>query len=161
MALTSFNRDLMVTIADTGDIGMINSAYSRPDGTGAQNLINTIGQNFDIAINHFIAVDFRASSRWSAPSAASTCFPYPLRDKKSGLYQYDVPACVTLNGEQGLAFARSGYFQYMTSAPLGVRRVRRPGPGPAPADLPPAALGKALSQVSRSPLRLPELVDIE
>jgi LCP family protein required for cell wall assembly len=162
VALTSLNRDLMVTIADTGDIGMINSAYSRPDGTGAQNLINTIGQNFDIAINHFIAVDFQSFQQVvDAVGGVNMYFPYPVRDKKAGLYQYDAPACVTLNGEQGLAFARSRYFQYMDaggswvsdgSADLG--RVQRQQVFLQ------RALAKALSQVRSNPLRLRELVDI-
>jgi polyisoprenyl-teichoic acid--peptidoglycan teichoic acid transferase len=162
VALTSFNRDLMVTIADTGRTGMINAAYSRPDGSGAQNLINTIKQNFDIDINHFIAVDFQSFQEVvDAVGGVNMYFPYPVRDTHSGLYQYDVPACVTLNGEQGLAFARSRYFQIMDangrwvsdgSADLG--RVQRQQVFIQ------RAMAKALSQVKSNPLRLRELVDI-
>ena len=53
----------MVTIADTGEIGMINSAYSRPDGEGEQNLINTLQQNFGVPINHFVEVNFESFKR--------------------------------------------------------------------------------------------------
>ena len=162
VALTSLHRDLMVTIADTGKVGMINAAYSRPDGTGPQNLINTIKQNFDIDINHFIAVDFQSFRQVvDAVGGVNMYFPYPVRDTRSGLYQYDVPACVTLNGEQGLAFARSRYFQIMNengrwesdgSADLG--RVQRQQ------IFIQRAMAKALSQVKSNPLRLRELVDI-
>ena len=47
----------MVTIADTGETGMINSAFARDTG-GEQNLINTLQQNFDIQINHYVQVNF-------------------------------------------------------------------------------------------------------
>ena len=59
LALTSFPRDLMVTIADTGETGMINSAFARDTG-GEQNLIDTLKQNFDITINHYVQVNFES-----------------------------------------------------------------------------------------------------
>ena len=60
LALTSFPRDLIVTVADTGDTGMINAAYNRPDGTGPQNLINTLQQNYGVTIHHFVEVRFES-----------------------------------------------------------------------------------------------------
>jgi LCP family protein required for cell wall assembly len=160
VALTSFNRDLMVTIADTGKIGMINSAYNRPSG-GEQVLIDTIRENFDIPINHFVEVNFQSFQQVvDAVGGVPLWIPYPVRDTHSGLYQYDT-GCITLNGEQGLAFARSRYFQVQRpdgswdqdgSADLG--RVQRQQVFIQ------RALAKALGQVKGNPARLNELLDI-
>jgi LCP family protein required for cell wall assembly len=160
VALTSFNRDLMVTIADTGRIGMINSAYNRPNG-GEQVLIDTIRENFDIPINHFVEVNFDSFQQVvDEVGGVPMWIPYPVRDTHSGLYQYNT-GCVTLDGEQGLAFARSRYLQIQRpngrweqdgSADLG--RVQRQQ------IFIQRALAKALSQAKSNPLRINELLDI-
>jgi LCP family protein required for cell wall assembly len=160
VALTSFNRDLMVRIADTGQIGMINSAYNRPSG-GEQVLIDTIRENFDIPINHFVEVNFQSFQQVvDAVGGVPMWIPYPVRDTHSGLYQYQT-GCVTLDGEQGLAFARSRYFQIQRpngswdqdgSADLG--RVQRQQVFIQ------RALAKALGQAKSNPLRVNELLNI-
>jgi LCP family protein required for cell wall assembly len=159
VALTSFPRDLMVTIADTGEIGMLNSAYNRPE-RGEQNLINTLRQNFDIEINHFIEVNFESFREVvDAVGGIPIYIPYPMRDRQSGLYQYDL-GCRVLDGEQGLAFARARHFEILTgshwqtdpSADIG--RVQRQQIFIR------LALSKALAEVKSSPWRLPDLVDI-
>ncbi len=160
VALTSFNRDLMVTIADTGQIGMINSAYNRPSG-GEQVLIDTIRENFDIPINHFVEVNFQSFQQVvDEVGGVPMWIPYPLRDTHSGLYQYQ-PGCINLDGEQGLAFARSRYLQIQRpngswdqdgSADLG--RVQRQQ------IFIQRALAKALGQAKSNPLRINELLNI-
>ena len=160
VALTSFNRDLMVTIADTGRTGMINAAYNRPDGTGAQNLINTIKQNFDVDINHFIAVDFQSFQKVvDAVGGVEMFFPYAVRDQKSGLHQYDL-GCVTMNGEQGLAYARARHFQIMTQDGWETDPTSDLGRVQRQQIFIQRAMAKALSQVKSNPLRLRELLDI-
>src|SRR5918996_1775671 len=103
LALTSFPRDLMVTIADTGEIGMVNSAYDRSgEGAGEQNLIDTLRQNFGIPINHFVEVNFESFRRVvDAVGGVSLWFPTPVRDRRSQL-QVDRAGCVKLGGHPAL-----------------------------------------------------------
>jgi LCP family protein required for cell wall assembly len=162
LALTSFPRDLMVTIADTGEIGMINSAYSRSDeGEGEQNLIDTLRQNFGVPIHHFIEVNFESFKRVvDDVGGVSLWFPTAVRDNSSGLY-INRTGCVQLDGEQTLSFARSRRLQIRT--PDGWEG------DPQASDLSRVqrqqifiqrALAKALSQVRSNPLRVTELVNI-
>src|SRR4029450_12410556 len=91
-------------------LGMLNSAYNRPDG-GEQVLIDTIRQNFDIPINHFVEVNFDSFKQVvDAVGGVPMWFPTAVRDTHSGLYQYSA-GCITLDGAQGLAFARARYLQ--------------------------------------------------
>ena len=159
LALTSFPRDLMVTIADTGEIGMINSAYSRPS-EGEQNLINTLRQNFGVPIHHFVEVNFESFKRVvDDVGGVSIWFPTAVRDKSAGLY-VDQPGCLELDGQTALAFARSRKLQIMT--PDGwegdprsdLSRVQRQQ------IFIHRALDKALSQVRSNPLRVTDLVNI-
>jgi LCP family protein required for cell wall assembly len=162
LALTSFPRDLMVTIADTGELGMINSAYSRSDeGEGEQNLIDTLRQNFGVPIHHFIEVNFESFKRVvDDVGGVSLWFPTAVRDRSSGLY-INRTGCVQLDGQQALTFARSRKLQILT--PDGwegdpqasdLSRVRRQQ------IFIQRALAKALSQVRSNPLRVTELVNI-
>jgi LCP family protein required for cell wall assembly len=161
LALTSFPRDLMVTIADTGELGMINSAYSRPsEGEGEQNLINTLRQNFGVPIHHFVEVNFESFKRVvDEVGGVSVWFPMAVRDKAAGLH-VDQPGCLELDGETALAFARSRKLQIMT--PDGwegdprsdLSRVQRQQ------IFIHRALDKALSQVGSNPLRVTDLVNI-
>jgi LCP family protein required for cell wall assembly len=161
LALTSFPRDLMVTIADTGEIGMINSAYSRPEeGEGEQNLINTLRQNFGVPIHHFVEVNFESFKRVvDDVGGVSIWFPTPVRDEAAGLY-VDQPGCLKLDGATALAFARSRKLQIMTPAgwegdPYSdLSRVQRQQ------IFVHRALAKALSQVRSNPLRVTDLVNI-
>ena len=159
LALTSFPRDLMVTIADTGETGMINSAFSRDTG-GEQNLIDTLKQNFDITINHYVQVNFD-SFRQVVDSIGGVpiWMPVAARDKGSGFYN-ETLGCVNLEGEQGLAFVRSRKLEIMTDGgwehdPLSdVNRVKRQQ------IFIQRAMSDALAEVKSNPLRLRQLVDI-
>jgi LCP family protein required for cell wall assembly len=159
LALTSFPRDLMVTIADTGEVGMINSAYAR-DAGGEQVLIDTLRQNFDITINHFVEVNFESFQEVvDAIGGVSIHMDRAARDGASGFYS-EVLGCTTLDGEMGLAFVRSRKMDVMIDGewerdPLSdVHRVRRQQVFIQ------RAMSQALGQVKSNPLRLRELVDI-
>ena len=160
LALTSFPRDLMVTIADTGETGMINSAFAR-DAGGEQNLIDTLKQNFDITINHYVQVNFESFRQVvESIGGVPVWMPSAARDSASGFYN-DQLGCVTLNGEQGLAFVRSRKMEVMVGEddwerdPLSdVNRVKRQQ------IFIQRAMTDALSEVKSNPLRLRELVDI-
>ena len=160
VALTSFPRDLIVTISDTGETGMINSAYARDTG-GEQVLIDTLKQNFDITINHFVEVNFESFQQVvDAVGGVPVWIPHAVRDVASGLYVEQL-GCVNLDGEMGLAFARSRKLQIQdedgdwVQDPLSdVNRVRRQQ------IFIQGAMSKALSQITSNPLRLQELVDI-
>ena len=162
LALTSFPRDLMVTIADTGEVGMINSAYSRPDeGQGEQNLINTLRQNFGVPIHHFIEVNFESFKRVvDDVGGVSMWFPTPARDVHSGLY-VDQPGCVQLDGQMALGLVRSRKMRVLTpdgwETPPGesdLTRVQRQQAFIR------RALDKALPQVRSNPVRVNEFVNI-
>jgi len=160
LALTSFPRDLMVTIADTGETGMINSAYARDTG-GEQVLIDTLKQNFDININHFVEVNFQSFQQVvDAVGGVPVWIPHAVRDDGSGLYIEQL-GCVNLDGEMGLEFARARKLKIQdedgdwVQDPLSdENRVRRQQ------IFIERAMSKALSQVKSNPLRMQELLDI-
>ncbi|HKY65967.1 MAG TPA: LCP family protein, partial [Acidimicrobiales bacterium] len=160
VALTSFSRDLMVTIADTGELGMINSAFARDSG-GEKNLTDTIQQNFGITINHYVQVNFDSfSDVVDAVGGVPLWFPYAARDRASGFFTDAHGACVNLDGEQGLAFVRSRKMDIMVGGdwerdPLSeVNRVKRQQ------IFIQRALADVLAEVKTNPLRMREMVDI-
>jgi polyisoprenyl-teichoic acid--peptidoglycan teichoic acid transferase len=106
--LLSLPRDLWVRIAETDYHEKINAALATG---GPQRLIETIQQNFGIPINHFVQVDFEAfRSLVDAVGGIPIYFPWPARDSHTGL-NITKAGCTTLDGVQGLAYARSRYFQ--------------------------------------------------
>ena len=155
--MLSIPRDLVVPIAGTGQRGRINSAYSQ----GRQVLIDTLRENFGIEIHHYVEIDFQGFKELvDAIGGVSLWLEDAVRDKASGLYVTE-RGCVTLDGEQALAFARSRQMQYMTPdgwsrpdpyADLGrIQRqqvfIRR-------------ALTKALHKARSNPLTFRDLVSI-
>jgi len=106
-AMVSLPRDLYVDLAGGGR-GRINEALALG---GPQRLIETIKQDFNIPINHYAMVDFKGfESLVNAVGGVPIYFQYPSRDQWTGLFQYD-PGCVTLAGDQALAYARSRHFE--------------------------------------------------
>lgn len=107
IAVLSFPRDLYVDIGNRK--GRINEAYRRDD---PERLISTLAQNFDIAIDHYVQVDFCAFKRLvDAVGGVEVPFEYPARDSRTGL---DVPevGCFNFEGEHALAYVRSRRYQY-------------------------------------------------
>jgi LCP family protein required for cell wall assembly len=159
VALTSFPRDLMVTIADTGELGQINAAYAHDNGE--QVLIDTIKQEFDITIHHFVEVNWDSFKQVvDAVGGVPIWIPYAVQDRGSGLFLHEL-GCVNLDGERGLAFARSRKLEIQDEDGDWVQdpisdenRVRRQQ------IFIQRAMAKVLSQVGSNPLRMRELLDI-
>lgn len=106
VAMLSLPRDLWVSIPGHGE-DKINAAYALG---GPTLTVETIRSNFDIAINHYVEIDFVGFQALVDELGGITIdFPYPSRDAKSGL---DVEAGEqTLDGSQALAYARSRQYQ--------------------------------------------------
>jgi polyisoprenyl-teichoic acid--peptidoglycan teichoic acid transferase len=103
----SFPRDLWVQIPGMG-LSKINAAYN----AGPQKVIDTLKQDFNININHFVQVDF--SSFQGVVNAIGTIpvyVQYPARDNQTGLYQ-PIAGCEQFSGADALAYVRSRELQY-------------------------------------------------
>jgi LCP family protein required for cell wall assembly len=110
--LLSIPRDLWLPIAGTGSEDRINTAYS----DGRQTLIDTIQESLDIPINHYIEVDFAGFRRLvEAIDGVPMWFDGAMRDQHTGLV-INGRGCVTLDGEQALALARSRYLEFLDGA---------------------------------------------
>jgi LCP family protein required for cell wall assembly len=106
--MLSFPRDLWVPLSDTGQNDRINAAYGR----GRQVLVDTIRQDFGVVVNNYIEVDFRGfKDLVDALGGVPMYFDTAMRDSNTGL-NITQPGCVTLNGDQALAFARSRHLQF-------------------------------------------------
>ena len=80
--LVSFPRDLLVEIPGRGD-GQINAAFN----DGAQKVVETLKQNFNLDVNHYVEVDFKAFiSVVDAVGKIPVYFAYPARDVNSGAF---------------------------------------------------------------------------
>ena len=104
--LVSFPRDLWVDIPGMGH-AKINAAFN----AGPQRLIQTIEQNFNVPISHYLQVDFAGFRNLvNAIGTIPIYFPTPARDVKSGLY-IDQAGCKQMNGDDALAYVRSRYYE--------------------------------------------------
>jgi LCP family protein required for cell wall assembly len=107
--LLSIPRDLWLPIAGTGSEDRINTAYS----SGRQTLIDTIEESLGIPINHYIEVDFEGFQHLvDAIHGVPMWFDTQMRDQHSGLWIAG-RGCVTLDGQQALALARSRALEYV------------------------------------------------
>jgi LCP family protein required for cell wall assembly len=93
----------------------INSAF----GNGPDIVIQTLKQNFDIPINHYIEVDFKTfQGIVDAVGDVPIYFPYPTRDDDTGLYA-PVAGCHLLDGKAALAYARARHIKYYSYSQQG------------------------------------------
>lgn len=117
--LLSIPRDTWVEMSgvpeSTGLAGpeKINTAYD----TGVNPLVETIENTFGIPINHFVIVDFQGLiNAVGSVGGINLNFNYPVRDNDNGNNNSGLnvatTGCITLNGNQALALARSRYFEY-------------------------------------------------
>jgi LCP family protein required for cell wall assembly len=106
VTLLSIPRDLWVHIPGSGDDDRLSNAFGR----GASALIGAVRQQLGIDIDHFVQIDFRGfRDLVSIAGGVRVPFVAPARDVPAGL---DVPAgCVSLDGDQALAFVRSRHFE--------------------------------------------------
>ncbi len=112
-AMVSFPRDLIVTVAGTGQRTRINEAFQG----GPSQLIETIQLNFNIPIHHYVQVDFEGfQALVDAVGGIEIYLPAPVRDQDpngnniSGL-DIDQTGCVTLDGFQALSYVRSRHYE--------------------------------------------------
>ena len=103
----SFPRDTWVTVPGVGD-ARINAAFN----DGPQKVVDTLQQNFDLAVNHYLEVDFATfEGLVDAVGGVPVYFAEPTRDTKTGLgdpYPLGfVAGCQVLGGGQALAYVRS------------------------------------------------------
>jgi len=104
--LVSFPRDLWVEIPGLGH-AKINAAFN----AGPQRIIETIENDFQIPISHYLQVDFAGFRNIvNAIGSIPIYFPTPARDRKSGLY-ITTAGCHRLNGDDALAYVRSRYYE--------------------------------------------------
>jgi LCP family protein required for cell wall assembly len=108
-AVLSFPRDLWVKIPGHGT-QRINGAYRSAD---PQLLIDTIQNEFDVHIDHFIQIDFCAFQRLvKGIGGVSVPLPFPVRDASTGLEVLQ-PGCHSFDGDEALKYVRSRHFEYM------------------------------------------------
>ena len=106
--LVSFPRDLWVPIPGHGT-SKINAAFAFG---GPALAIKTIEQDFDVPISHYLEVDFAGFREIvNAIGGVRIFFPAPARDHNSGL-NIPTAGCITLNGDAGLAYVRSRYYEF-------------------------------------------------
>jgi LCP family protein required for cell wall assembly len=113
ITILSIPRDTMVTmppslVPTVGQFNRINTAY----GTGTNQLVQIIQNNFGIPINHVVQVNFSGFiGATNALGGVWLDFPYPSKDAYSGL-NITTPGCQLVTGTQALATARSRHFYY-------------------------------------------------
>ena len=155
-AVLSIPRDLFIPIAGTKRRDRINTAIQGPGKE--KDLISTIHQALGIDIDHYAAVDFVGfKSIVNAVGGVVIPFTSPARDPLSGL-KVPTAGCITLNGDQALAFARSRHYEYFESGrwrsdPTGdLGRIQRQQ------EFMRRMLRRAISQGIRNPFKLNSLI---
>ena len=129
--LVSFPRDLWVAIPGIGN-AKINAAFN----AGPQRVIETIENDFDIPISHYLEVDFQGFAKMvNAIGTIPIYFPAPARDAKTGLL-IKTAGCKQLNGDQALAYVRSRYYESFVDGQWRVGSHLGPRSHPSPAVLP-------------------------
>ncbi len=155
----SFPRDLWVDIPGRSS-NKINAALTYGDGS-PDLLIDTIKQNFQISINHYVQVNFAGFNEIvKIIDGVPIWFDTPVRDTNSGL-NVQQAGCTVLDGETGaLSYVRSRHFQYQNDrgrwvsdpyADLG--RVSRQQ------DFIKRVIRRAISKGARNPRTLARMLD--
>lgn len=110
-AILSIPRDLWVKVSGTNRSNRINTAFN----AGPAQLVSTITENLGIHIDHYVEVDFVGfRALVNAVGGVPIYVPAPARDRYSDL---NIPeaGCITLSGDQALAWVRSRHYQYYES----------------------------------------------
>ncbi len=107
--VVSFPRDLMVDVPGLGR-QKINAAFNK----GPQLVIDTLAQDFNVPINHYLEVNFKSfEDIVNAVGTVPVWIPQQMRDQFSGLgpFQYG-PGCYNLDGAAALAYVRARHLEY-------------------------------------------------
>jgi polyisoprenyl-teichoic acid--peptidoglycan teichoic acid transferase len=165
-AMVSFPRDLFVMIysEDGEELGRnrINTAFEG----GPDQLITTIRKNFDVPVHHYAQVNFTGfRDLVNAVGGVEMYLAGPVRDRDedgrnvAGLDVRD-SGCVTLGGDQALAYVRSRHFQQLVDErwqpdPRGdIGRIERQQ------DFIRRAVRAALSEGLTNPTKLNQLLNV-
>ncbi len=113
--MLSVPRDLLVTVAETGQRTRINAAFNG----GPPRLVATLTDQLDLPIHHYLEIDFASfQDLVDALGGITIDFPYPASDDRSGL-KVEQSGPVTLDGTQALAYVRSRYYvEYVDGVPV-------------------------------------------
>ena len=153
-SLLSIPRDLWVEIAGTGKKSRINSAFQ----DGPATLIQTVQTALGIPIHHYAEIDFQGfKALVDAVGGVQVCFATAAQDGHTGLY-IEKPGCYLLDGVQGLAYARSRYYEtyendaWVRDPTSDLGRIQRQQ------QFVNAALSAALATIKSNPLRTGEVL---
>jgi len=156
-ALLSLPRDLWLPLGGDGSFDKINAAM--PIG-GPDLLIETVSENFDIEINHYVQVNFaQFQSLVDVVGGVPVPFDRPMRDTWTGLDVAE-PRCVVLEGQQALDYVRSRHLEvyedgYWSEDPASdLSRIRRQQ------DFIKRALKRAVNKGLRNPITMNRLIDV-
>jgi LCP family protein required for cell wall assembly len=130
-SLLSIPRDTWVPIPGHGT-NRINSAFDY----GADLLVRTIQDNFGVAINHYVEVNFDSFRQVvNALNGVKFWYPEPVRDNDNGVndsgLNITTPGCYTLSGDMALSLVRTRHLQYFSNgswhfeAESDLARIRR------------------------------------
>lgn len=167
IALLSLPRDLWVDIAGTGRSSRINRAFVTG---GPATLIETIEQEFDIPIHHYVNVDFAGfQGLVSAVGSVDVYFETPARDWNTNAvptprsqtgFMMPEAGCQSLDPETALAYVRSRYYQtqnedgeWVTDPTSDLGRIRRQQ------DFLRRTVQRAISVGARNPFVLRDLIE--
>jgi polyisoprenyl-teichoic acid--peptidoglycan teichoic acid transferase len=108
--LVSFPRDLAVDVPGLGQ-QKINAAFNADSGGGPQRVVDTLQQNFNVPIHHYLEVDFQSfKGIVDAMGGVPVYIDAPSRDEHSGFefipFNFK-PGCYTLDGSTALNYVRS------------------------------------------------------
>ncbi len=107
ISVLSLPRDLWLDIPGRSNPNRINAAYQ----DGRDVLIRTVTETLQIPIQHYIEVDFQGfKTLVDSLGGVQVCFDAPAHDEHTGFYVAE-PGCHILDGVQGLAYARSRYYE--------------------------------------------------
>src|SRR4029078_1761225 len=111
--VVSFPRDLMVNVPGLGR-QKINAAFNK----GPQRVIDTLAQDFNVPINHYLEVNFKSfEDIVNAVGSVPVWIPQQKRDThfRLGALVYG-PGCYELDAPTALAYVRSRYPEYYENA---------------------------------------------
>ena len=155
-AILSIPRDLWVPIAGKGRNQRINTAFEN----GPQQLIETVKGALGIEIHHYVEVDFVGfRALVDAVGGVPIYVPAPARDRYSDL---SIPeaGCITLSGDQALAWVRSRHFQYYESGSWRSDPRSDFGRILRQQDFIRRLMKRAISKGIRNPIRLNRMISI-
>lgn len=167
IALLSLPRDLWVDVAGANRPSRINRAF---EVGGPATLIETIENEFDIPIHHYVNVDFAGfQGLVSAVGSVDVYFETPARDwnvnarpvpRSQTGFIVEEAGCHSLEPENALAYVRSRYYQtqnesgrWITDPSSDLGRIRRQQ------DFLRRLLQKAIQMGARNPFVLQDLID--